>query len=93
MTTTNQPPRLGDSNENHFTKEYKSPQQSRFRMASFTEMVKNKSGSKQNSGAKVPNPKAKPRYTYLSSTMKKPKMKAVKRQEVDLQKKDESISK
>lgn len=93
MSTTNSKSRLGDSNDNKFTKEYKSPQQSRFRMASFTEMVKNKSGSKTKSGTKVTATKTKPRYTYLSSTIKKPKLKAVKHQEINLQQKENSAMK
>ena len=81
-----------------FTKEYKSPQQSRFRMASFTDMVKNKSkpssptSSNQTLGVKSPTSKLKPRYSYLSSTINKPASNFVKQQEPILNKKTSNSS-
>ena len=74
-----------------FTKEYKSPQESRFKMASFTEMVKTKakptkvnSPNVSGSGTQV-NRKYQQRYSYLSTTLKKPTIKAVKHQEIYLE--------
>lgn len=62
--------------ENKFTKEYKSPQESRFKMASFTEIVKTKKmatskvAPNQGVAHNDSNSKLKPRYSYLSSTVK-----------------------
>lgn len=74
-----------------FTKEYKSPQQSRFKMASFTEMVKTKSRPAKinspnlNGLSTQTNSKYQQRYSYLSTTLKKPIIKAVKHQEINLE--------
>lgn len=99
MSATNSKTLSGDNSENKFTKEYKSPQQSRFKMASFTEMVKNKSKGKNSptqkasTATKESNTKLRPRLTYLSSTIRKPATKAVKHHEIDLQLKEKSASK
>ena len=88
--------RVGEINDSKFTKEYKSPQHSRFKMASFTEIVKTKTkvpkinGTTSNAKNILSNSKVQPRYTYLSSTMKKPKIKAVKHQEIYLDQKNKA---
>ena len=90
MNASGSKSRLKGDVDSKFTKEYKSPQESRFRMASFTEMVKNKSKvskpslTNQPPTAKQPGSKLRPRYSYLSSTIKKPSLKAVKHQEIDM---------
>jgi hypothetical protein len=74
-----------------FTKEYKSPQESRFKMASFTEMVKAKSKPTKinspnlNGLSTQTKTKYQQRYSYLSTTLKKPIIKAVKHQEINLE--------
>lgn len=73
-----------------FTKEYKSPEQSKYNMTSFTDMVKIKSKSKIEKPSKagaVARPaatKARPKYSYLTSNTKKQQVKAVKHHEIDL---------
>lgn len=84
--------------EKKFTKEYKSPQHSRFKMAYFTEIVKNKSqgknGSfKSSSGAKQTTTKVKPKYSYVSSKVGKPQPKPIKQREVDPSRNNVSVGK
>ena len=82
-----------------FTKELKSPDQSRFKMASFTEVVKSKSKEIIKKPLKYPiepKPEAKKitqKYSYLTSNNKKSQMKAVKHYEIDLNQNDNSATK
>lgn len=89
--------RFGQKQDNKFTKEYKSPQESRFKMASFTDIVKskvvatnripqNRKTSKVNNNSLL-----KPRHSYLSSTVKKPKIKAVKHEKIYLDSQEKRI--
>ena len=82
-----------------FTKELKSPDQSRFKMASFTEVVKSKSKEmikKSFKSPAEPKPDAKKisqKYSYLSSNNRKSQLKAIKHYEIDLNLNDNSASK
>ena len=85
--------RILNNGKTKFTKEYKSPQQSKFKMASFTELVKNKSKVpkkykpvKSQTTNKMTATKPKHNYSYLHSSIRKPKLKAVKHHEIDLNK-------
>ena len=77
-----------------FTKELKSPDQSRFKMASFTEVVKSKSKEiikKPFKSPTEPKPEAKKinqKYSYLTSNNKKSQMKVIKHYEIDLNQND-----
>ena len=90
--------RFGGTQSNKFSKEYKSPQESRFKMASFTEIVKTKTKTvSKNPLTQIrkpedPNSKLKPRYSYLSSTVKKPRIKAVKHEKIYLDQKESKIT-
>ena len=82
-----------------FTKDIKSPDQSRFKMASFTEVVKSKSKEINKKPFKSPvEPKAdakriNQKYSYLSANNKKSQLKAVKHYEIDLNQNDNSAAK
>jgi hypothetical protein len=65
-------------------------------MAAFTQMIKSKPKKVSNGPegtATRPDSKLKSRYSYMNSTMKKPKIKAVKHQEIMLNQEDNPPSK
>ena len=85
---------ITSSNNNKMGSEYKSPQQSKYKMASFTEKVMTRSSISKGKPKAVKSTvttkhnfnKGKPKSSYLNSNIRKPQIKAVKHHEINLNK-------